>query len=242
MLELINIQKSFHGIEILKNISFKVEPGERIAIIGPSGCGKSTILKILLGLIEPDHGQVLFQGRDLFQMSENQLKEARKELALLFQYSALFDSMSVEENISFALEESDGLYTEQEISNMVDKYLEMVEMKSFKTSMPSDLSGGQKKRIGLARALAKDPKLMLYDEPTTGLDPVLSTNIENLMVKLSEQLNMTSIVVTHQISTMIRTADKIYFMQQGELLEPESPNTIFKSKQEVIKRFVNGEP
>jgi phospholipid/cholesterol/gamma-HCH transport system ATP-binding protein len=241
MLQLINIKKSFDGKPILTNVNLSVDAGERISIIGASGCGKSTILKIILGLIPPDEGKVIFQGKDIFQLSESALRDTRRDLALLFQYSALFDSMSVQENIAFSLEESDKLFTPREVDRQVDKYLEMVEMTEFKKAMPSALSGGQKKRVGLARAIAKKPKLILYDEPTTGLDPVLSTNIEDLMVKLSSDLSMTSIVVTHQISTMLRTTDKIYFLKQGEFLEPESPKTIFKSKQDIIKSFVNGE-
>lgn len=242
MIELINVKKSFGNKHVLKGISFKLEPGQKMAIIGASGCGKSTILKMVLGLLRPDSGKVLIEGEDISNLNERDLKQVRKKIALLFQYAALFDSMTVGDNIAFALEESDKQYSPEDVQRIVQNNLHMVEMGGYQHAMPSDLSGGQKKRIGLARALAKHPQLMLYDEPTTGLDPVLSTNIENLMVKLAEQFNMASIVVTHQISTMLRTADEIYFMNDGVLLEPESPKTIFESKQEIIRKFVNGEP
>ena len=171
------------------------EQGEKIAIVGRSGCGKSTILRLILNLIRPDRGETIIDGVSTHLLEEADLPKIRSNIGLLFQSAALFDSMNVKDNIAFSLRYGVKHYTELEINRIVSEKLEMVEMLGFEEYMTSKLSGGQRKRIGLARALASNPKVMLYDEPTTGLDPVLSTNIEDLMVQLSDTLNVTSIVV-----------------------------------------------
>jgi len=235
-----DVYKSFGNLDVVKGLSLEVEQGEKIAIIGRSGCGKSTILRVLLGLIRPDHGDVFIDGINLSTCSEEELMKVRSDIGLLFQSAALFDSMNVEENVGFALRHGKERLTESEIAQKVFEKLEMVEMLGFEKQMTSKLSGGQRKRIGLARALVSEPKVMLYDEPTTGLDPILSTSIEDLIVSLSDRLNVTSIVVTHQRSTIRRTADKIYFMHEGALLPPETPQTIYESTQEIYKTFYRG--
>ncbi|RAP29885.1 ABC transporter ATP-binding protein [Candidatus Marinamargulisbacteria bacterium SCGC AG-343-D04] len=240
MLELIDISKRFEENTVLKAINLTVDKGRKATIIGPSGSGKSTILRLILCLIQPDRGQLLLDNMDITKASKKELYEIRNKIGLLFQSAALFDSMTVEENISFSLTERPHRLTQKEISRKVNHALELVEMSGQNKKQVTDLSGGQKKRIGLARVIINDPEYLLFDEPTTGLDPVLSTNIENLIVNISKELNAATLTVTHQISTILRTSDDIYFLHDGQLLDPESPNTIYQSKSSIIKNFMNG--
>jgi phospholipid/cholesterol/gamma-HCH transport system ATP-binding protein len=240
MLELINIKKQFNQVDILKNVNLTVNPGENITIIGTSGSGKSTILKLILGLIEQDSGTIMFNGVNPEKLSTSQFYEYRKYFGLLFQSSALFDSLTVEENIAFPLTEQPNNLNNFEINKKVDEALELVEMKGANLKNPSELSGGQQKRIALARAIITKPKCLLFDEPTTGLDPVLSTNIEDLIVRIATELNTISITVTHQISTILRISDLIYFLNDGILLAPETTQTIMVSKNPIIRSFIHG--
>ncbi|MSR88050.1 MAG: ABC transporter ATP-binding protein [Candidatus Margulisbacteria bacterium] len=239
MITLKNVTKSFNGNSIVRGIDLSVSEGERIAIIGPSGCGKSTLLRLLMGLQQTDTGQVWIDNEDITQMDIKQLRRMRTKFGMLFQHAALFDSMTVGENVAFPLREILHL-PEAEIQARVKDKLLWVEMSGKEHRMPSELSGGQQKRVGLARAIACDPKIILYDEPTTGLDPILSTNIEDLIVKLNKESHTTSIIVTHQISTILRTADKIYLMRDGVLLPPETPESIQESQNPYIKEFISG--
>ena len=205
MIKIDKIKKKFNNKEIIKELSLDIKTGEKITIIGPSGCGKSTLLRIVLGLQKIDKGEIYIDNTPLSIQKEKSIRKIRGEFGILFQSGALFDSMNVFDNIAFPLRENTKL-TEQEISDVVFEKLDLVEMSGSEKKMPSDLSGGMRKRIGLARAIAPNPKFILYDEPTTGLDPILSTAIENLIVKLNTHLKMTTITVTHQISTILRTA------------------------------------
>jgi phospholipid/cholesterol/gamma-HCH transport system ATP-binding protein len=238
MIELIDVCKSYDRRPVIRNLSLRIDAGEKVAIIGPSGCGKSTLLRLIMGLHRPDSGQILVGGEDISKMSSDNLKRVRRKMGMLFQSAALFDSLSVGDNVAFPLVEERQL-SRARIRVAVNEKLEMVEMSGTRDKDPSELSGGQRKRIGLARALAGDPEIMLYDEPTTGLDPILSTNIENLIVKLNDQLHVTSVVVTHQISTILRTADHIYMMQDGRLLPPETPTSIWTAGN-LYTTFING--
>lgn len=240
MLELINIKKTFNNTDILKDINLTVNPGEKITIIGTSGSGKSTILKLILGLLDQDSGNILFNGVNTSKLSTTQFYEYRKHFGLLFQSSALFDSLTVEENIAFPLTEHPSSFNKYEIKRKVDEALDLVEMQGANLKNPSELSGGQQKRIGLARAIITNPKCLLFDEPTTGLDPVLSTNIEDLIVRIAKELNIIAITVTHQISTILRTSDLIYFLNDGILLAPETTQTIMVSKNPIIRSFIHG--
>ena len=227
MIELIEICKSFDGKKILDRLTLSVKKGERIAIIGESGCGKSSLLKIISNLLPIDHGHIHYS-------------DSPPKIGFLFQQSALFDSLNVFENVAFSLVESRINYASSYIKEEAMKALKWVDLEHIQESMPSELSGGQRKRVSLARALVTKPTLMLYDEPTTGLDPILSTHIENLIVKLNTEFSMTTIVVTHQISTILRTVDKIYFLNDGKLLAPESPQEIMRSSNPIIRRFMEG--
>lgn len=239
MIELKNVTKSFDGRVILENINLTIPKGERTVIIGGSGCGKSTLLRLIIGLLEPDSGQILIDGNDITVMSDSELKDVRTQFGFLFQSGALFDSLSVADNIGFMLKETLNL-PDDVIQKKVSETLSLVEMDGFGAYAPSDLSGGQRKRIGLARAIAARPSIVMYDEPTTGLDPILSTNIEDLIVKLSEQLQITSVIVTHQISTILRTADRIYMLDQKRLLPPETPDSIHQSANDTVRAFIHG--
>ena len=238
MIELIDGWKTYGDRPIIKGLSLRIAAGEKVAIIGPSGCGKSTLLRLIMGLHFPDSGKVLIDGVDITQLDVNGLKQVRERIGILFQSAALFDSLSVGNNVAFPLKEC-GPSKPKEVAKVVAEKLEMVEMDGFEDKDPAELSGGQRKRVGLARALARNPQIMLYDEPTTGLDPILSTNIENLIVKLNDTLHVTSVVVTHQISTILRTSDQIYMMQDGRLLPPETPETIFHAGG-IYTTFING--
>lgn len=239
MIDLSEVVKSFDGEPILKGVDLTIETGEKVAIIGPSGCGKSTLLRLMMGFYFPDSGSVAIDGEDLLSLSPKALRNLRLKFGMLFQSAALFDSMTVAENVSFSLVENQGMSFKDAKKNVED-LLELVGMGGAQNKMPADLSGGMRKRIGLARAIASHPKIVLYDEPTTGLDPILSTQIEDLIVKLNNQLNITSVVVTHQFSTILRTADKIYLMHDGRLLPPETPETIMKSENPYIREFMSG--
>ncbi|MBT5953994.1 ATP-binding cassette domain-containing protein [bacterium] len=239
MIKLTNIKKSFDETLILKDLDLSINKGEIIAIIGPSGCGKSTLLRLIMGLHKPDSGKVAIDGEDIIPMKQKDLNKVRLKMGLLFQSGALFDSLNVEENVGFTLKENLNL-PQEKIDRIVNQKLELVEMSGRGKDMPSDLSGGQQKRIGLARAIAADPQIILYDEPTTGLDPILSTNIENLIVKLNKDFGMTSVVVTHQISTILRVAEKIYLLKDNKLLPPETPESIYDSVYEEYRQFIRG--
>jgi phospholipid/cholesterol/gamma-HCH transport system ATP-binding protein len=241
MITLSSITKSFDKKTIINNLSLTVEKGERISIIGPSGCGKSTVLKLIVGLIQPDMGHVYIHGERMDAQPMEKVYSLRKKVGFMFQSSALFDSMTVSKNVAFPLTESRKDYAEKEIEAIVHEKLSLVGMTGYEDAMPTQLSGGQLKRVGLARALIHSPDIILYDEPTAGLDPRLCHNIEKLIVQLSDTLGVTSIIISHQISTILRTSNKIYYMHEGKLLNPETPPSIRVSSQEPIQYFFEGE-
>lgn len=237
MIKLNNLYKSFNGHKILEGVSAEVDAGETLAVIGPSGCGKSTLLKLILRLETLDSGQVLINDRDISRLNEDQLIKVRQKIGMVFQSSALFDSMNVYENVAFALREHTQMQ-EYEIKKKVAEKLELVDLAGKEKLMPSELSGGMQKRVCIARALAFDPHLILYDEPTTGLDPITSTTIENLMNKLAKELKAASIVVTHQLSTIFRTAHRIIMLEQGKFLIGGTVEETRRSKNPVIRKFI----
>ncbi len=240
MIEIKNLHKSFGQDQILfNNLSLTINDGDKVAIIGPSGCGKSTILRYLLGTKTPDSGQLMIDGHDIGKLTPKELLKLRLNIGMLFQSAALFDSLNIEENIAFPLIENYGFSLAASI-NKVNYVLELVGLEGVNKKMPYQLSGGQKKRVGLARAIVTEPKYIFYDEPTTGLDPVMSTNIENVIVRLNQVMKITSIVVSHQKSTILRTTDKIYMVHNCSLLDFETPDTIETSENEIIRSFMRG--
>lgn len=225
-IEVKNLVKTFGDKRVIDNVSFKVNDSETLAIVGFSGSGKSTILKLICGLISPDSGEIITSEGDI---------------AMVFQYSALFDSLNVEDNISFALRERKDLrnkYTEEEIKNIVAEKLEMVGLKGIEDKFPAELSGGMQKRVSFARAIVTEPNSILYDEPTSGLDPISSTLIEDYIVRLKDETHAASVVVTHQMSTIKRTADRVIMLYDGRIVFEGSPEEMLRQDNPYTKQFV----
>lgn len=225
-IEVKNLVKSFDNKVVLDDISFKVDDGKILSIVGFSGSGKSTVLKLISGLLEKDSGEIITSGGDI---------------AMVFQYSALFDSLNVFDNISFALQERKelrGKYTRAELERIVAEKLELVGLSGIEDKYPSELSGGMQKRVSFARAIVTEPKIILYDEPTAGLDPISSTLIEDYIVRLKNETNAASIVVTHQMSTIQRTADSVLMLYNGHAVFEGSPSELMEQKTPYTKQFV----
>ena len=239
MIEIINLSKSFTSSKVLDNLNLIINSGEVIVIIGRSGCGKSVLLKHIIGLIRPDMGQVIVDGNDMTRLEEHELDKLRLSFGMLFQGSALFDSMTVGENVGFTLREHTGL-PEEEIRGKVANSLELVGLKGIEKLMPSELSGGMKKRVGLARAICNNPKIILYDEPTTGLDPIMADAINDLIIDLNSKLNVTSIVVTHDMVSAYKIADRIAMLYKGRIIEIGAPEEIKNTKDPIVKQFITG--
>ena len=239
MIEVRDLKKSFGSQKVLDGITFNIEPGESVVIIGRSGCGKSVLLKHLIGLIRPDSGQVLIDDEQITALDERDLLKVRRKFGMLFQSAALFDSLNVEENISFVLRR-EGSMTQKEIDERVEEVLEMVELPGIQKKKPSELSGGMRKRVGLARAIIYKPEIVLYDEPTTGLDPIVSDSIDQLIIRVRERLKITTVVVTHDTRSMRRVGQRILMMVSGKIYAAGPPEEIFSSEDPLIHRFVNG--
>ena len=236
-----NLHKAFGERRILNGTSLEIYRGETFVIMGGSGCGKSTFLRHLTGAIKPDVGKVSLLGRDLTTLDESQMDEVRKKIGMCFQSSALFDSMTVGENISLPLREHTKL--DDNVINIVVKMkLELVGLRGFQDFMPSQLSGGMKKRVGLARAIVMDPQIVFYDEPSAGLDPIVGAVIDKLILDLSKKLSITSVVVTHDMNSVFRIADRIAMLYQGKVLQIGTPDEIKNTNNGLIRQFINGQP
>ncbi len=238
MIEVIDLYKSFGGNKVLQGINLTIQEGETFAIIGRSGCGKSVLLKNIVGLLGPDSGTVKIEGQDISQVGESEMYEIRKKFGFLFQGAALFDSLNVEENVSLSLVENDYGFSKKEIAEKVEEKLELVGLPGIEKVKPAELSGGMRKRVGLARALINEPKYILYDEPTTGLDPVMSDSIDELIRELSEKLKVTSIVVTHDMFSVKNVADRIAMIHEGKIYFNGTPDEILESNDSVVKGFI----
>ncbi len=239
MIKALNITRRFGNKTVLDDVSFEVPKGQKLAVIGPSGCGKSTLLRLLVRLDEPNSGSVFINDVSLSRLRDEELMKVRRTIGMVFQSSALFDSMSVFENVAFGLRQQ-RILSEDEISKRVMEKLEMVELPGTGDLMPSELSGGMQKRVSLARAIAADPAIILYDEPTTGLDPVTSTMIEDLMNKLTRELKATAIIVTHQLSTIFRTSDRVVMLHEGKFIEAGTVEETKNSGNSIIHNFITG--
>ncbi|MBA4407607.1 ABC transporter ATP-binding protein [bacterium] len=238
MIEIINLHKSFGSNRVLRGVNLIIKEGESLAIIGRSGCGKSVLLKHIVGLLSPDEGCIKFEGKVINDLERKELYEVRRKFGFLFQGAALFDSMTVEENVSLALVESENKTSPDEIKKIVEEKLELVGLPGTQKLKPSELSGGMKKRVGLARALVTNPDYILYDEPTTGLDPIMSDSIDDLIKDLNEKLNVTSIIVTHDMFSVKNTADKIAMMHEGKIYFTGTPQEVLDSTDPVIQKFI----
>ena len=240
MVEVTNLYKSFDGNVVLDGVSFVVEEAENMVVFGRSGTGKSVLLKCMIRLMEPDSGDIKINGKDVLQMELKELNHLRKEIGFLFQGAALYDSMSVRENLEFPLIRNFEL-DRKEIDERVHFVLEAVSLLEAIDKMPSELSGGMRKRIGLARSIITKPKLMFYDEPTTGLDPITSKEISVLIIDLQHQLQMTSIVVTHDLLCAKIIADRAIVLEEGKIVKEGNINDLVTSKDPFLKNFFSDE-
>ena len=238
MIEITDLYKNFGSKKVLQGVNLTIEKGETLVIIGRSGCGKSVLIKHIVGLLEPDSGEVKVEGRIVSNLNEKDLYELRKNFGVLFQGSALFDSMSVEENVGLPLVESKLNYSKSDVKKIVEEKLELVGLEGNLSLKPSELSGGMKKRVALARALVTNPSYILYDEPTTGLDPIMSDSIDNLIQDLAEKLNVTSVVVTHDMYSVKNVAKKVAMMNDGIIYFVGKPDELINSTDKVIEDFI----
>jgi phospholipid/cholesterol/gamma-HCH transport system ATP-binding protein len=238
MIEIRNLHKSFGTNKVLQGVNLDIDTGETLVIIGRSGCGKSVLVKHIVGLLYPDDGYVKVEGQRVDEMNIKELYELRSRFGFLFQGSALFDSMTVEENISLPLVESGKNFTKDELDKKVAEKLELVGMSGDQKLKPAELSGGMKKRVGLARALITDPDYIFYDEPTTGLDPIMSDSIDELIKELTDKLNATSVVVTHDMYSVKNVASQVAMMHDGKIHFVGTHVELLSSKDRIIKEFI----
>ena len=239
MIEVRKLSKSFSGRPVLREVDLTVEEGKTLVVLGRSGCGKSVVLKHLIGLMTADSGQVLVDGEDIIGLPERKLIAVRRKIGMLFQSAALFDSMSVEGNLAFPLLEQ-GLRDEKEIDARIAEALDMVELAGEQLKMPADLSGGMRKRVGLARTIVGKPRCVLYDEPTTGLDPITSDSINHLIRRLQRRLGVTSIVVTHDMKTAFHCADRVALLHEGRVHFDGTVEELKASTDPVMTDFIEG--
>ena len=239
MIELKNVSMSFQDRRILDDVSLQVQPGEIMVVIGPSGAGKSTLLRLMIGLLKPDAGQIWVDGREISHLDEDELNKIRRNMGMVFQYSALFDSMTVGENVAFGIRQHTKM-PEEEILRVIRRTLRMVGLMGRENAMPSELSGGMKKRVSLARAIALNPKIVLYDEPTSGLDPVMSATINRLIMSTRRILGVTAVVVTHDMESAFTIADRIAMMYDEKIIAIGTPDEFRQSANPVVQQFVSG--
>jgi phospholipid/cholesterol/gamma-HCH transport system ATP-binding protein len=234
------LNKSYNGRQILNDVSFEVRRGEIFVIMGGSGCGKSTLLRIMAGAIPPQSGEVIFDGKDIGPIRGEEKEKIRRRFGMSFQSAALLDSLTVQENVSLPIKEHTRL-NEEVIRIIAAMKLKLVGLQGFESYMPAELSGGMKKRAGLARAIAMDPEIVFYDEPTAGLDPVACALIDRLIVDLTRKLNITSIVVTHNMESVFRIADRVGMLHRGSLLQVGSTQEIRDSQNPIVGQFIRGD-
>ncbi len=238
MIEIKNLYKNFGTNAVLRGVNLNIPEGESLAIIGRSGCGKSVLLKHIVGLLNPDEGEVRIEGQSLNEVNLKQLYLIRRKFGFLFQGAALFDSMTVFENVSLPLVENNLIDSKGEIEKIVSEKLELVGLPDIQNLKPAELSGGMKKRVGLARALVTNPKYVLYDEPTTGLDPIMSDSIDDLIKDLNNKIHVTSIIVTHDMFSVKNCAEKIAMMHEGKIYFTGTPQDLLESDDAVIQNFI----
>ncbi len=240
ILRLEGVSKSFGRLEVLRGVSAEIEAGRTTVVIGPSGCGKSVLLKHMVGLIRPDKGTVWFRDEPISLLGERQLVPLRRKMGFLFQGAALFDSMTVEQNIIFPLQEH-GVGTPAEQREICRHVLHQVGLEGVQSKYPEELSGGQRKRVGLARAIVLDPDVIFYDEPTTGLDPIRADLINELILKLQRQMGTTAVVVTHDMASARKVGDRVLMLHGGKFIADTTPDQLHTVNNETVLRFVNGE-
>jgi phospholipid/cholesterol/gamma-HCH transport system ATP-binding protein len=239
IVELREVEKQFEEKKVLDGVSLQVNAQERLVVMGQSGSGKSTILRLVLGILDPDAGSVFFKQFEVGRLSRRKMAQVRQHIGMVYQYSALLSSRTVRENVALPLEELSDK-SQEEIDRIVDEKLEMVGMNDSKDLTPSELSGGMRKRVSLARALVMDPELILFDEPTAGLDPVISSVIDELIINLTEQQKVTSIIVTHEMASAFRVGTRMAMLYQGKIIEDAPAEQFKNSKNPVVRQFLSG--
>ena len=239
MIKIEDLHKSFGNNHVLRGINLDVKKGETMVVIGGSGAGKSVLIKCIIGLLKPDSGKIYINGQDITTLKEREMDRLRKKMGMLFQSSALFDSLPVWENVGFGFLEHTKM-SPKEIREMASSKLRMVGLFGVEDMMPAELSGGMKKRVGLARAIAMDPEIILYDEPTTGLDPIMADVINELIIDLKKKLNITSIAITHDMVSAYKIADRIAMLYEGKIIEVGTPDEIKMSKNPIVQQFIQG--
>ncbi len=239
MITVEKLHKRFGHLMVLDGLDLEVKTGQSVVVIGQSGCGKSVLLKHCAALLRPDSGKVIVDGHDIFGLSRHGLMAYRQRVGVLFQFGALFDSMTVAENVGFSLKESFGMKPAR-IKDVVEEKLALVGLPGIGDKMPAEISGGMKKRVALARAIAAQPDILLYDEPTTGLDPITAMVINELIVDVNKKLGVTSIAVTHDMASAFKIADRIVMLYQGKIIYDGSPDEIRATTDPTVRQFING--
>lgn len=239
MIEVIGVHKNFGDLPVLRGVNLTVEKGESLTVIGGSGSGKSVLLKHIIGLLHPDKGRVIVDGQELNSLDAQELNELRKKFGMLFQMAALFDSLSVWENVGFSLKQHTRK-SDKEIRKIATEKLALVGLKDVEDKMPAELSGGMKKRVGLARAICMDAAIILYDEPTTGLDPITADAINDLIVDLRKKLGVTSVAITHDMHSAYKISDRLAMLYKGEIIETGTPDAIRNTQNPIVHQFITG--
>ena len=239
VVELRDVVMQFEEKKVLDGLSLKVHPQDRLVIMGQSGSGKSTILRLILGILQPDSGSVFFKQFEITRLPRRKLQHVRQRIGMVYQYSALLSSRTVRDNVALPLEELTDK-SREEIDKIVDEKLDLVGMKDSKDRLPSELSGGMRKRVSLARALVMDPELILFDEPVAGLDPVIASVIDELIISLSEKSKVTSIIVTHEMGSAFRIGTRMAMLYQGKIIEDAPPEQFKQSTNPVVAQFLSG--
>jgi phospholipid/cholesterol/gamma-HCH transport system ATP-binding protein len=241
IVELDDVRLAFGENQVLRGVDLSLTRGERLIVLGQSGCGKSTLLRLILGILKPTQGSVKFKGLEVGRMERRRLNRMRQKIGMVYQYSALISSLNVRDNLALPLEELTDK-SRKEIDEIVMQKLELVEMADARDKMPAELSGGMRKRVGLARGIIMDPELILYDEPSAGLDPVISSVIDELIISLSEKIGATSIVVTHEMESAFRIATRMAMLFKGEVIAEDTPENFKDHPHPVVAQFISGSP
>jgi phospholipid/cholesterol/gamma-HCH transport system ATP-binding protein len=239
MIQIIDLHKSFGSHEVLSGITLDVPAGSTLVILGGSGSGKTVLMKHMIGLLKPDSGRVVVDGEDIVPLGPEGLERMRRKFGMVFQAAALFDSMTVYENVSFPLREHRKELSEEQIRALVKERLGIVGLKNVEEKYPADLSGGMRKRVGLARAIVLDPKIVLYDEPTTGLDPITTDYVDEMILDAKKELGVTSVVISHDIASAFKVADNIAFLYQGHIVDQGHPSKLRHSEHPAVKLFLS---
>jgi phospholipid/cholesterol/gamma-HCH transport system ATP-binding protein len=238
MIDVQDLYKGFNGFPVLKGVNLKIPEGTTAVILGGSGSGKTVLMKHIMGLFKPDQGQVIVDGRNVSTMSRQELAVFRQRMGMVFQSSALFDSMTVGDNVAFPLREHNPGLSEPEIQEKVKEKLAVVDLHDVEQKYPAELSGGMRKRVGLARAIVREPKIVLYDEPTTGLDPLTTESVDEMIIHARERLSVTSVVISHDVGSAFHIADRIAVINEGRIVEEGTPAEVRNTKEPFTRQFL----